>query len=148
MTALQSKGVKTISTTDDDVTLPSEEQELLDRALGRLLLFQLTGPMIFGVAKTINREHNAIEECEAVVFDLSEVSHLGVTASLALENAIKEAIEVGRSVYLVVLPGATRKRLEKLKLLDLLPDSHVSEKRFEVLLHAVNQLPQLQEVSA
>ena len=71
-----------------------------------------------------------------------------MTASLALENAIKEAIEVGRSVYLVVLPGATRKRLEKLKLLDLLPDSHVSEKRFEVLLHAVNQLPQLQEVSA
>lgn len=119
----------------------------MDRASGRLLLFQLTGPMIFGVAKTINREHNAIEECEAVLFDLSEVSHLGVTASLALENAIKEAIEVGRSVYLVVLPGATRKRLEKLKLLDLLPKTHVSEKRYEVLLQAVNHLPQIHKSS-
>ncbi len=148
MTALQSKGVKTISTTDDDVILPPDEQELLDRASGRLLLFQLTGPMIFGVAKTINREHNAIEECEAVLFDLSEVSHLGVTASLALENAIKEAIEVGRLVYVVVIPGATRKRLEKLKLLDLLPEHHVSANRYEVLLHAVNQLPQLQELSS
>mgnify|MGYP000739864537 CR=1 FL=1 len=38
------------------------------------------------------------------------------------ENAIKEAIEVGRLVYVVVLPGATRKRLQKLKLLDLLPE--------------------------
>jgi SulP family sulfate permease len=148
MTALQSKGVKTISTTDDDVILPPDEQALLDRASGRLLLFQLTGPMIFGVAKTINREHNAIEECEAVLFDLSEVSHLGVTASLALENAIKEAIEVGRLVYVVVLPGATRKRLEKLKLLDLLPENHVSANRYEVLLNAVNQLPQLQELSS
>ena len=71
-----------------------------------------------------------------------------VTASLALENAIKEAIEVGRLVYVVVLPGATRKRLEKLKLLDLLPEHHVSANRYEVLLHAVNQLPQLQELSS
>ena len=146
MTALQSKGVKTISTTDDDVELPEQEQVLLDQASGRLLLFQLTGPMIFGVAKTISREHNAIDDCEAVLFDLSEVSHLGVTASLALENAIKEAIEVGRAVYLVVLSGSTRNRLEKLKLLDLLPDDHVSEDREEILRRAVGELPVLQEI--
>ena len=121
MTALQARG-EDVSTTDDDVELPPDQQELLDQASGRLLLFQLTGPMIFGVAKTISREHNAIEECEAVLFDLTEVSP-GVTASLALENAIKEAVEVGRSVYLVVMKGATRNRLEKLKLLELLPES-------------------------
>ena len=80
------------------------------------------------------------------MFDLSEVSHLGVTASLALENAIKEAIEVGRAVYLVVLSGSTRNRLEKLKLLDLLPDHHVSEDREEILRRAVGELPVLQEV--
>lgn len=147
MTALQAKGVKTITTTDDDVELPEQEQALLDQASGRLLLFQLTGPMIFGVAKTISREHNAIEDCDAVLFDLSEVSHLGVTASLALENAIKEAVEVGRSVYLVVIAGsATRTRLEKLKLLELLPDHHVSENREEILRRAVGELPVLQEV--
>ncbi len=146
MTALQARGVKTISTTDDDVELPEDQQALLDQAAGRLLLFQLTGPMIFGVAKTINREHNAIEDCEAVLFDLSEVSHLGVTASLALENAIKEAVEVGRSVYLVVMQGSTRNRLEKLKLLDLLPENHVSEDRDEILRRAVGELPVLQEV--
>ncbi|MEC7248287.1 MAG: SulP family inorganic anion transporter [Cyanobacteriota bacterium] len=146
MTALQAKGVKTISTTDDDVELPSDQQELLDQASGRLLLFQLAGPMIFGVAKTISREHNAIEDCEAVLFDLTEVSHLGVTASLALENAIKEAVEVGRSVYVVVMNGATRNRLEKLKLLDLLPEEHVSDDRGQILRLAVGELPLLQEV--
>ena len=55
---------------------------------------------------------------------------------------------MGRSVYLVVLPGATRKRLEKLKLLALLPENHVSANRYEVLLNAVNQLPALQEMSS
>ena len=100
MSTLQSKKVKTISTTDDDVELSDEEQQLLDRASGMVLLFQLAGPMIFGVAKAISREHNAIGNCQAVVFDLSEVS-LGVTAAIALENAVKEAMEVGRDVFMV-----------------------------------------------
>ena len=137
MSALQSKRVKTISTTDDDVDLSPEEQALIDQASGRLLLFQLAGPMIFGVAKAISREHNAIGECEAVVFDLREVSHLGVTASLALENAIKEAFEVGRKVHLVLLPGATRRRLEKLKLLELIPDDCITTDRCDALRRAV-----------
>ena len=137
MSALQSKRVKTISTTDDDVELLPEEQSLIDQASGRLLLFQLAGPMIFGVAKAISREHNAIGDCEAVVFDLHEVSHLGVTASLALENAIKEAIEVGRKVHLVLLPGATRRRLEKLKLLDLIPEDCIHTDRCDALRRAV-----------
>ncbi|NDD68254.1 MAG: SulP family inorganic anion transporter [Synechococcaceae bacterium WB9_4xC_028] len=141
MSALQSKRVKTISTADDDVELAPEEQQLLDKAAGRVLLFQLAGPMIFGVAKTIAREHNAIANCDAVVFDLREVTHLGVTASLALENAIKEALEVGRRVHLVVLPGAARTRLEKLKLIEQIPGECISEDRLQALHSAVAGLP-------
>ncbi|WP_025782365.1 SulP family inorganic anion transporter, partial [Candidatus Synechococcus spongiarum] len=79
----QSDVVKSISTADDDLNLPQEEKALLDAGEGRVLLFQLTGDMIFGVAKTIGREHNAIGKgkCDAVVFDLGAVSHLGVTAA-------------------------------------------------------------------
>ena len=67
--------------------------------------------------------------------------------TMLLENAIKEAVEVGRSVYLVVIAGsATRTRLEKLKLLELLPEHHVSEDREEILRRAVGELPVLQEV--
>ena len=137
MSALQSKKVKTISTADDDVELTHEEQALLDRASGRVLLFQLAGPMIFGVAKAIAREHNAIGNCKAVVFDLSEVSHLGVTAAIALENAVKEAMEVGRHVYLVGATGSTENRLRKLKLLERLPQAHISSDRLEALRSAV-----------
>jgi len=141
MSALQSKRVKTISTTDDDVELSSEEQSLLDRAAGKVLLFQLAGPMIFGVAKAISREHNAIANCQAVVFDLSEVSHLGVTAAIALENAVKEAIEVGRQVFMVGATGSTENRLRKLKLLDRLPAQNITPDRLQALSLAVGSLP-------
>ncbi len=140
MSALQSKKVKTISTTDDDVELSEEEQTLLDQAAGKVLLFQLAGPMIFGVAKAISREHNAIGNCQAVVFDLSEVSHLGVTAAIALENAVKEAMEVGRQVFMVGATGSTKNRLRKMKLLDRLPDRHITSDRLQALQLAVAEL--------
>ena len=140
MSALQSKKVKTISTTDDDVELSAEEHSLLDQAAGKVLLFQLAGPMIFGVAKAISREHNAIGNCQAVVFDLSEVSHLGVTAAIALENAVKEAMEVGRQVFMVGATGSTENRLRKLKLLDRLPARHITSDRLEALQLAVAEL--------
>lgn len=141
MSALQSRKVKTISTADDDVELSNEEQELLDQASGKVLLFQLAGPMIFGVAKAIAREHNAIGNCSVVVFDLSEVSHMGVTAAIALENAVKEAIEVGREVFLVGASGSTVKRLEKMKLLERLPQQNIGSDRLTALRLAVAGLP-------
>ena len=137
MSALQSKSVKSVSTGDGDLNITSEERQLLDQGNGQILLFQLNGAMIFGVAKAISREHNAIGECKAVVFDLSEVSHLGVTAALAVENAVEEAIEVGRQVFVVGASGTTRRRLEKLGLFNKLPAQQTELERYQALQTAV-----------
>ncbi|MEB3177163.1 MAG: SulP family inorganic anion transporter [Synechococcus sp.] len=140
MSSLQSKSVKSVSTGDGDLNITSEERQLLDQGNGQILLFQLNGAMIFGVAKAINREHNAIGECKAVVFDLSDVSHLGVTAALAVENAVEEAIEVGRQVYVVGASGTTRRRLEKLGLFNKLPAQRTELDRHQALQNAVAAL--------
>ena len=140
MSALQSKSVKSVSTGDGDLNITSEERQLLDQGNGQILLFQLNGAMIFGVAKAISREHNAIGECKAVVFDLSEVSHLGVTAALAVENAVEEAIEVGRQVFVVGASGTTRRRLEKLGLFNKLPAQQTELERYQALQTAVASL--------
>jgi SulP family sulfate permease len=138
MSSLQSQAIKSVSTGgDDDLAIPNDERELLDQGNGQVLLFQLTGAMIFGVAKAINREHNAISDCKAVVFDLSEVSHLGVTAALAVENAVEEAIDVGRQVYVVGASGTTRRRLEKLGLFNKLPSRRTEISRRDALQAAV-----------
>ncbi len=140
MSALQSKSVKSVSTGDGALMIPDEEKALLDQGKGQVLLFQLNGAMIFGVAKAIAREHNAIRDCKAVIFDLSEVSHLGVTAALAVENAVEEAIEKGRQVFVVGAADTTQRRLEKLGLFKKLPAERTSISRHEALQQAVAAL--------
>lgn len=140
MSALQSKSVKSVSTGDGDLMIPDEEKALLDQGRGQVLLFQLNGAMIFGVAKAIAREHNAIRDCKAVIFDLTEVSHLGVTAALAVENAVEEAIEKGRQVYVVGAVDTTQRRLEKLGLYSKLPPERTTLSRHQALQQAVAAL--------
>ena len=84
--------------------------------------------MIFGVAKAISREHDAIGHYDVLIVDLSEVPILGVTSSLAIENAIQEAVEAGREVLVVGATGKVRRRLEKLGINGLIPENHWLEK--------------------
>ncbi|MDJ0706302.1 MAG: SulP family inorganic anion transporter [Leptolyngbyaceae cyanobacterium MO_188.B28] len=140
MSMMHSESVKTITDADDAIQLKPSEKRWLDEANGRVLLFQLSGPMIFGVAKAISRQHNAIQDCDAIVFDLSEVPHLGVTASLTLENAVKEAVDKGRHVFIVGAAGQTKHRLEKLKVFDLIPPQQLYMDRAEALKDAVSML--------
>ncbi|MCX5931135.1 MAG: SulP family inorganic anion transporter, partial [Cyanobacteria bacterium] len=143
MSTLETKSVKAISTADDDLNQPENEKALLDQGGGKVLLFQLIGLMIFGLAKTISRKHNAMQECESIVVDLSEVSPMGVTASLALENAVKEALGKERNVDVVGAEGSTLKRLRSLKVYSLLPHDHVEMSRAEALADAVNSRSQI-----
>ncbi|MFK8183820.1 MAG: SulP family inorganic anion transporter [Phormidesmis sp.] len=136
MSLLQEKSVKTITDADDEVQLNPEERLILDEANGRILLFSLSGPMLFGVAKAISREHNAIGECDAVVFDLSGVPHMGVTVSLAIENAVKEAVEKERRVFIAGATGQTRRRLEDLGVFALISPQASQDTRSQALKSA------------
>jgi len=121
---LQSKSVKAITDADDQIVLTQEEKQLLDLANGRVLLFHLSEPIIFGIAKAIAREHSAIANYDVLIVDLGEVPILGVTSSLAIENAIKEAIEAGRQVIVLGATGKVKRRLEKLGIAGLIPGHH------------------------
>ncbi|MGB5715144.1 MAG: SulP family inorganic anion transporter, partial [Waterburya sp.] len=130
--------VKAVTYDDEEIELNREEKELLEKANGRVLLFYLSGPMIFGVAKAISREHNLINDYQALVLDLSEVPILGVTSALALENAITEAVEKGRQVFLVGLQGQAEKRLRKMGVMAQIPDQNLISDRTNALKQAVN----------
>ncbi len=136
----QSPDVKLITDIDDDVRLSSEQKRLLDQAKGRVLLFCLSGPMIFGLSKAIAREHNAMKTADALVVDLSEVPSMGVTASLAIENVIRDAHDKGLQVYLVGASPKIHQRLQKLGLFDLIRPEHVLDDRTIALQQAVDQI--------
>ena len=130
--------VKAITYDDEEIELNGEEKQLLERANGNVLLFYLSGPMIFGVAKAISREHNLINDYKALVLDLSEVPILGVTSSLALENAIEEAVEKGRQVFIVGASGQAEKRLRKMGVMSQIPSENIVSDRTTALRQAVN----------
>ena len=134
----RSDKVKAVTYDDEEIELNDEEKELLERANGRVLLFYLSGPMIFGVAKAISREHNLINDYQALVLDLSEVPILGVTSSLALENAIEEAVEKGRQVFIVGVTGQAEKRLRKMGVMAQIPAQNIIADRTFALKQAVN----------
>ncbi len=130
--------VKAVTYDDEEIELNPEEKQLLEQANGNVLLFYLSGPMIFGVAKAISREHNLINEYKALVLDLTEVPILGVTSALAIENAIEEAVEKGRQVFLVGLQGQAEKRLRKLGIMEQVRPGNITGDRTEALRKAVS----------
>jgi len=133
LSQLQSNSVKAITDADDQIVLSPEESQVLDAANGRVLLFHLSGPMIFGVAKAIAREHRAIENYDVLIVDLGEVPVLGVTSSLTLENAIQEAIDAGREVIIVGATGKVKSRLETLGVAGLIADQNWMDSRLNAL---------------
>jgi len=120
-----------------EILLSPEEKRLLNQANGRIILFYLSGPMIFGVSKAIAREHTAMKEADVLIVDLSDVPLLGVTASLAIENAIKDAIDKGLQVFIVGATSKIQHRLERLGILAQLPPDHVLMDRTIALQQAV-----------
>ncbi|MEX0269126.1 SulP family inorganic anion transporter [Leptolyngbyaceae cyanobacterium UHCC 1019] len=137
LSSLQSEEVKLITDTDDDVRLSVEDKQLLDEGAGRVLLFYLSGPMIFGLSKAIAREHNAMKDADALVMDLSDVPLLGVTASLAIENAIRDAHDKELQIYLVGASHKIQSRLERLGLFDLITAEHMLNDRTQALRYAI-----------
>ncbi|MFW6251224.1 MAG: SulP family inorganic anion transporter, partial [Alkalispirochaetaceae bacterium] len=101
LSSLAATKVTTIDPSGDPVVVSEEERRILEEAEGKVVLFHLSGPMIFGVAQAINRESAAMSgETRALVIDLAEVSMLGTTVAIALENVIRDARQTGKGVYI------------------------------------------------
>lgn len=134
----QARQVKAISDADeDDVPLTDSERGLLDKANGKVLFFYLSGPMIFSVSKAISRQHSSISDYEVMILDLTDVPMIDVTVGLALENAIKDALDANCQVYLLCPNEQTRQQLDKFHVIDLVPEGNTYKFRYEALKAAV-----------
>nr|WP_216652843.1 SulP family inorganic anion transporter [Vibrio aestuarianus] len=139
----QARQVKAISDADEnDVPLTDSERSLLEKANGKVLFFYLSGPMIFSVSKAISRQHNHISDYEAMILDLTDVPMIDVTVGLALENAIRDALDAKCVVYLLCPNIQTKQQLEKFHILDLVPSEQTYSFRYEALNAAVSHVTQ------
>ncbi|MGB0936098.1 MAG: SulP family inorganic anion transporter [Colwellia sp.] len=138
LSRVQARKVKAISDSDENVVpLTSTEREILDQADGKVLFFYLSGPMIFSVSKAISRQHASISNYQVMILDLTDVPMVDVTVGLALENAIKDALEANCEVLLVCPYDATRKQLEKFDRLSYISQQNESLNREQALNKAL-----------
>ncbi len=134
---IQSDRVKAIIHPEDDTALTTEEKYILKQAKGKILLFSLGGPMSFGAAKTIAQRMGIVSQYEVLILDLCDVPFMGVTASLAIENMLKDAWSKKRQVFLVGAKGQAEERLQKMKLLQMLAPSNRFNSRISALQAAL-----------
>ncbi|HKK48439.1 MAG TPA: SulP family inorganic anion transporter [Alkalispirochaeta sp.] len=115
---LPSTRVTTVDPAGEPI-LTEEERRILEAAGGQIVLFHLSGPMIFGVAQAIAREHAAMDQRgKILIVDLSDVSMLGTTVALALENVIRDASAADKPVYVAGATADTRERLRRIGVFD------------------------------
>ena len=137
LTDLQVQNMRAITQGDNEEWLTSEERALLRAAKGRILMFRLSGPMSFGAAKSISRQLSIVKDYEVLILDLTSVPRLGVTALLAIETMLKDALDQKREVFLVGALGQVERRLQCLDIVQELPLSHQVSQRLEALRKAV-----------
>jgi SulP family sulfate permease len=138
LSELQADDVKAVTDPDKtDLELTPYEHDLMETAAGKVLLLHLRGNMLFGVSRAISRKNSAVEGCKALIIDLREVVHLGVSSALVLEETMLDMIRAGRCVYLVGAMGQPRNRLEKLGVLQRLPPENIVDKRITALEKAI-----------
>ena len=93
--------------------LSRDEQLLLDQCGDAILLFALRGPLSFGAAKGISERMTLVRDYRVLILDISQVPHLGVTATLAIERLMQEANGHDRRVLVAGAQGKVRHRLEQ-----------------------------------
>ena len=96
----------------DAAPLNEEEQTLLERCGDQLMLFRMQGPLSFGAAKGISERMMLVRQYTILLLDMTDVPHLGVTASLAIERMVQEAAQHDRQVLVAGAAGKVKRRLE------------------------------------
>jgi len=129
MADLQQAAMQSATGPQPGLALTPEEAALFEQAQGRLLLFQFGGPVSFGVAKTLSRRLGMADEFGALVLDLSAVPLIDSSASLALEDAVLNAVNRNRAVFIIGLTPRVRRTLDRIGTLSKLPPDCCQESR-------------------
>ena len=133
MSDLQLQNIRAADGTLGEVPMTADEQAILDRHPRAILLYSFSGPVSFGAAKGMTKKLMLGEHREALVLDLSDVTHVDTSGALAVEDIIVKARDMSLDVYLVGMRAPVHKVLDRLEVLDLVPADHLHVTRLAAL---------------
>lgn len=139
MADLELANLRIISTPSAEIPFHPEEQAILERNNGRIVLIHVDGPMSFGSAKNMVRRLESIKGFNTfthVILDMTDVPAIDGTAALAVEDMLRIVQSHRQTVYFVGIKPGVLKVLEGLGVLKLIGHSQRYEHRLEALRHA------------
>ena len=115
------------------------EREILDRAKGRILLFEFGGPLSFGAAADLGHQvrERSKTAAQAIILDFSRVPFMDVSAARAVETIACDADKSNKIVYVTGMSEKIAKVLSGLDADQCLPASTRYDNRFEALKEAI-----------
>ena len=140
MTQLQIDSMDSISNSETVQRLSDEEGMIVDQADGKIMIFKMSGPLSFTSAKAMSRYHAKLRNYNIILLDLSEVTLVDFTTSLALENIILDTQNAGKKIYLVGANELVYATLEKQGITDHLAVEFIFKDRLSCLQNAQSLL--------
>jgi len=125
LSTLQLDGVILSNGKDRHGELPPEEEAALKQFGGKVLLLRIRGPLSYGVARALNARLNQFQHFDGAVIDLEAATFVGLSTTMLIEDFIRAARGRDASIYLVGLDQRNKSELQKLGILDLVPDDHI-----------------------
>jgi len=101
MTELQIKNMNVVNKPEQIAFLSSEENEIIARGKGKIMLFHLCGALSFSSAKSMVRQHADAQDFEIMLFDMTDVTVIDYTTSRAIDDIFVDTKQAGREVLFV-----------------------------------------------
>ncbi|SIS62416.1 SulP family inorganic anion transporter [Neptunomonas antarctica] len=114
----------------DHQLLNKHESDMLTAAAGKILLYQLNGPLSYAAAKGISNKLIACTRHEILLLDFSNVPHIDVSTVMALEEVVLDSHLAAQRVMIVGAQRAVELMLNRMKVARLIPNEyHFTERQ-------------------
>ena len=144
MVDLQIGSITTLTEPHEESNLSEEESAILTEANGRILLFQITGPMSFGAAKGTARRLASFDAYDALIIDLSEVPQIDYTSTRAIDDMLHSAWDSGRDAFVVGCRQQVCNMLQKQGITHRISQDELKQSRLESMKTALAHIKERQ----
>ena len=122
-------------TAKDAQDLSQAEKDLLASMDDNTLLLNISGPISFGVARSLKQSVSRSAQHQTLLIDFTDARFVGITSTIAIEEIIVSYQAQGGKVLLSSLCGRVRDDFNKLNLLDKVPSEQVFNSRIAALTY-------------
>ena len=125
---------------EQEFNFNDEENTILERAAGKIVVFHVDGPLSFGSARDIARLLKRDLDKDILAIDLSDVPFIDTSASNALEEVIDDLNAIGDRVIIFGASKNVLNTLDKTGVLSRLDSGQIAPDRLTALRSAETYL--------